>query len=186
MVTPTIVAPGSNKVISLPPEFIIPQDGAVKQDCEQNASKRFIKKHGEKYAKERVTILGDDLYSHEPLCRSFLKAGFNFILVAKPQSHKTVYEWVTGITKKVTQDCFDGKKHMLYTYSYAEGIPLRDHKEALLVNFVEVTVKDLVTKIDSYVQQYNPKATPFVWTATADSILKKVETLCQRISETQQ
>jgi putative transposase len=47
------------------------------------------------------------------------------------------------------------------------------------------SVKDLVTKIDTYVQQYNPKATPFVWTATADSILKKIERLCQRISETQ-
>src|SRR2546426_817826 len=47
------------------------------------------------------------------------------------------------------------------------------------------SVKDLITKIDNYVQQYNPKATPFVWTATADSILKKIERLCQRISETQ-
>lgn len=47
------------------------------------------------------------------------------------------------------------------------------------------SVKELVTKIDTYVQQYNPKATPFVWTATADSILKKIERLCQRISETQ-
>lgn len=47
------------------------------------------------------------------------------------------------------------------------------------------SVKDLIAKIDSYVQQYNPKATPFVWTATADSILKKIERLCQRISETQ-
>jgi putative transposase len=47
------------------------------------------------------------------------------------------------------------------------------------------SVKDLIAKIDSYVQQYNPKATPFVWTATADSILKKIVRLCQRISETQ-
>ena len=47
------------------------------------------------------------------------------------------------------------------------------------------SVKDLITKIDNYVQQYNPKATPFVWTATAESILKKIERLCQRISETQ-
>lgn len=47
------------------------------------------------------------------------------------------------------------------------------------------SVKDLVTKIDNYVQQYNKNTTPFVWTATADSILKKVERLCQRISETQ-
>lgn len=47
------------------------------------------------------------------------------------------------------------------------------------------SVKDLIAKIDGYVQQYNPKATPFVWTATADSILNKIERLCQRISETQ-
>ena len=46
------------------------------------------------------------------------------------------------------------------------------------------SVKDLVTKIDSYVRQYNSNTTPFVWTASADSILKKVGRLCQRISET--
>ena len=46
------------------------------------------------------------------------------------------------------------------------------------------SVKDLVTKIDSYVRQYNSDTTPFVWTASADSILKKVGRLCQRISET--
>lgn len=44
MVTPTIVAPGVNKVISLPPEFITPQDGDSKQDCEIKASKRYLKK----------------------------------------------------------------------------------------------------------------------------------------------
>ncbi len=47
------------------------------------------------------------------------------------------------------------------------------------------SVNDLVAKIDRYVQQYNSHTTPFVWTATADSILKKVERLCQRISETE-
>src|SRR5579872_6379288 len=59
MITPTVVSPGQNKVISLPPEFIAPKDGAVKQDCEQNAAKRWIKKHGKRYASENVTILGD-------------------------------------------------------------------------------------------------------------------------------
>lgn len=39
-ITPVIVKPGNNKVISLPPEFIIPQDGKTKQDCENQAAKR--------------------------------------------------------------------------------------------------------------------------------------------------
>lgn len=44
------------------------------------------------------------------------------------------------------------------------------------------SVKDLVDKIDHFVQHYNPQAEPFTWTATADSILAKLERLCQLIS----
>ena len=47
------------------------------------------------------------------------------------------------------------------------------------------SVKDLITKIDQFVQHYNTHSHPFNWTATADSILQKIERLCQRISETQ-
>ncbi|MEW6569024.1 MAG: IS630 family transposase, partial [Chloroflexota bacterium] len=36
--------------------------------------------------------------------------------------------------------------------------------------------------IDHFVQHYNAGASPFVWTATADSILAKVERICQVIS----
>jgi len=37
-ITPVIVSPGSNRVVSLEPEFIRPQDGAAKQDCENIAA----------------------------------------------------------------------------------------------------------------------------------------------------
>jgi len=43
------------------------------------------------------------------------------------------------------------------------------------------SVKELVEKIDHYVQNSNRHAQPFVWTATADSIFAKVERLCERI-----
>lgn len=46
------------------------------------------------------------------------------------------------------------------------------------------SVKSLVQKIDRFVQNYNPTARPFVWSATADSILGKVSRLCERISGT--
>lgn len=41
-ILPVIVAPGKEHVISLVPEFITPQDGSTKQDCEQAAAKRWI------------------------------------------------------------------------------------------------------------------------------------------------
>jgi len=47
------------------------------------------------------------------------------------------------------------------------------------------SVKELVDKIDRYVQSSNAHAQPFVWTATADSILAKVQRLCERISGTE-
>ena len=46
------------------------------------------------------------------------------------------------------------------------------------------SVKELVAKIDHFVTQYNQHCKPFVWTATADSILGKLERLTSRISGT--
>ncbi len=46
------------------------------------------------------------------------------------------------------------------------------------------SVKELVRKIDHFVEHYNTHSRPFVWTATAESILAKVERLCAYISGT--
>jgi putative transposase len=46
------------------------------------------------------------------------------------------------------------------------------------------SVKELVQKIDDFVQHYNRKQRPFIWTASADSILQKIARLCSRISGT--
>lgn len=46
------------------------------------------------------------------------------------------------------------------------------------------SVKELVEKIDAFVQHYNRSHRPFVWTATPESILGKVARLCSRISGT--
>lgn len=47
------------------------------------------------------------------------------------------------------------------------------------------SVKELVHRIDRFVKAYNATAQPFKWTATADSILAKIEKLCTRISGTE-
>jgi putative transposase len=46
------------------------------------------------------------------------------------------------------------------------------------------SVKDLVDKIEIFIQSYNAKSKPFSWTATADSILQKIERLCKCIAGT--
>ena len=55
-ITPVLVKPGNNRVISLEPEFIQPQDGRVKQDCEINAAKRWIAGAGKRYVPMGITL----------------------------------------------------------------------------------------------------------------------------------
>ncbi|WP_205879162.1 hypothetical protein [Leptolyngbya sp. BC1307] len=76
---PVIVAPGQAAVVSLPPAFITPQDGHSKQDCEQAAAKRWIGSAPAIFEQQAVTLLGDDLFSRQPMCEAALAESFNYI-----------------------------------------------------------------------------------------------------------
>ncbi|MFO1433981.1 MAG: ISNCY family transposase [Candidatus Competibacteraceae bacterium] len=145
--TPVLVKPGLDKVIPLAPEFVRPQDGAEKQDCELNAAKRWLADCGGDYSPLGVTLLGDDRYCHEPFCRDALNRGFGFILVCKPASHPIVSEWVdfldrSGAVRTVVRRRWTGQRREIDTYRYAQAIPLRDGDDALVVNWCELTTTD--------------------------------------------
>ncbi len=145
VITPVIVAPGSNKVINLPPEFITPQDGHDKQDSENAAAKRWFKQHGPEYKKLGITITGDDLYSNQPLCQATLAAGFNFVYVCKADSHKTLYKRVAELEQEgavktvIVKHWHRGQLYQIDTYRFVNQVPVRDGQEALLVNWCELT-----------------------------------------------
>jgi hypothetical protein len=46
-ILPMMVKAGESRVLALEPEFITPQDGHEKQDCEQAAIQRWVKPSGE-------------------------------------------------------------------------------------------------------------------------------------------
>jgi hypothetical protein len=92
----TLVAPGHNNVIPLEPEFIVPQDGAEKQDCENMAAKRWLAAHAPRYAALDPVYLGDGLFSRQPLCQAVLDTGGHLIFVCKPSSHPLIQEYLTG------------------------------------------------------------------------------------------
>jgi len=141
VVTPVIVCPGQSQVMPLVPEFVVPQDGHDKQDCENAAAKRWLLQYGQRYSALKVTVLGDDLYCHQPLCQQLLAQQFNFILVCHPKSHTTLYEHLEGIDlATVTTQRWTGKVEETYTYRYLNGVPLKDGEDALLVNWCELTV----------------------------------------------
>ena len=79
--------------------------------------------------------------------------------------------------------------HIHYTPTYASWLNQVERWFALLTErqirrASFVSAKDLVEKINTFVQAYNGKAKPFVWTATSEAILEKVERLCKAICGT--
>lgn len=144
-IVPVIVAPGKEQVIALAPEFITPQDGSDKQDCEQVAAKRWVTTHARDFEGMAVTLLGDDLYSRQPLCELCLQQGFNFIFVCLPESHPALYEWLeyldaSGAVQTIHQTQGQGRNRSVYTYRFVNQIPLRETQPALSVNWGEVTI----------------------------------------------
>ncbi|MEB8492456.1 ISNCY family transposase, partial [Acidithiobacillus ferriphilus] len=115
MLAATLVAPGHDKVVPLEPEFIIPQDGVEKQDCENRAAKRWLAAHGQRYAPLNPVYLGDDLFARQPLCQAVLDAGGHFIFVCKPSSHSLIQEYLTGADVPVLEQTIKrGKQHFIH------------------------------------------------------------------------
>ena len=93
----TIVAPGHAQVVLLEPEFIRPQDGHDKQDCESRAVRRWLERHGPRYKRLNPIYLGDDLHACQPVCEAVTDQGGHFLFTCKPASHQTIQEYLTGI-----------------------------------------------------------------------------------------
>ena len=148
MLSAAMVAPGHDRALPLEPVFITPQDGAEKQDCESRAAHRWLARHGPKYAHLKPVYLGDDLSSRQPTCEAVQTINANFLFTAKPSSHKTLYEWLDGVEvpvleKKIKQ----GKRFVTHRYRWLEGVPLRDGRDALVVNWLEIEIIDADGKV---------------------------------------
>jgi hypothetical protein len=152
-ITPVVVGPGQPYAIPLRPEFITPQDGQAKQDCEIAAAKRWLEKNGAFYQTDHTTLLGDDLYAHQPFCRRASLYGYHYVFTCKPDSHKSLYQWVESL--EPGKDLFTLKMRVRnrkkqwenHTYRYANAVPLVNAQDALKVNWCEVTISDLKGKV---------------------------------------
>ena len=144
-ITPVIVCPGQAQVIALPPAYIMPQDGHVKQDCERAAGKRWLRTHAEQVAPHGVTLLGDDLYSNQPFCALVLHHRFNCIFTCKPDSHPKLYErlalWqATDSLATREERRFNGRFTEVTTVRYINDVRLRSGDDALSVHWFDSTV----------------------------------------------
>ena len=130
----SLVAPDHKQ--GLPPEFIAPQDGAEKQDCERNAAKRWLAKHGPTVARYRPIYLGDDLFAGQPIATAIQACGGNFILTCKPSSHQTIAEYLAGAElQEHRQTVSQPGKRATHIYRWLAAVPLRASEDAITVNW---------------------------------------------------
>jgi hypothetical protein len=150
LVAPLLVAPGEKGVIALEPEFVRPQDGAEKQDCELRAAERWLRRNASRFPPGTLTLLGDDLYCHQPFCELVSAHHCHFVFTCKPDSHPALYEEVellskTGGVAAVTERYGNGQRPEIWHYRYATRLPLRADSQPLYVNWCEVTISDAAT-----------------------------------------
>ena len=99
------------------------------------------------YLHGSVTLLGDDLYAHQPFCRQTMLHGYHFLFTCKPDSHTTLVRWVRELTPdsglgKLQKRIKVGAHFHTFSYQWAQSVPLVEAADALKVNWLELVVTD--------------------------------------------
>jgi hypothetical protein len=146
----TLVRAGSHDILPLDAEEIRNSDGQEKQDCESNAGKRLVTRLRQEHRQLPMVVAGDDLYAHEPFIQLLRELRYGFVLVAKPASHKELFDWVKDLER--LGECVQGRweegpasKRRYFEYRLASQVPLTQ-SDKVLVNFVEVWERDKTGK----------------------------------------
>jgi hypothetical protein len=96
MLAASIAHPSLNVVIPLAPEPIIKQDGETKNDCEQNAFKRFLKNFRAAHPKLQVIFNLDALYANTVVIKNLERHNASYIISVKEDGHKALFKYVEG------------------------------------------------------------------------------------------
>lgn len=144
IVQAAMMHPDMKQVIPLAPEAVRNTDGTNKQDCETKAGKRLLKKLRKSHPKLKIIIVGDSLYSKQPFIEEVKAGGMNYILVAKPDDHKILMEWVNEQRqlKEVSRIQVKDLKGRLHVYEWINEVPLNGNKEAVMTNYFEYWLID--------------------------------------------
>lgn len=158
IVQSALMKPGIRQVIPLAPEEVRNTDGVEKQDCEINAGKRLLAKMHRSHPKLSFIIVGDSLYSKQPMMEEILILGNHYVLVAKPTDHKKLMEWVNEmrLLKEVIHMEFTDRQGRVHIYEWINDVPLNDNKKTLTVNYFEywITEGNKTTYHNSWVTDF--------------------------------
>ena len=136
----TLVHPDLKEVIPLAPEPIIQQDGHTKNDCERNATRRWLKRFRQEHPHLPVIVVEDALSANAPHLRDLRAARAHYIIGVKPGDHAFLFAHLqaldeAGQMQTLTWD--DPATGVLHHFRFGNGVPLNESNADELVNVLE-------------------------------------------------
>ena len=136
----TLVHPDLKEVIPLAPEPIIQQDGHTKNDCERNATRRWLKQFRVEHPHLRVIVVEDALSANAPHLKDLAEARVRYIIGVKPGDHTFLFEHLRTLDEaRRTQvlTLVDPETDILHHFRFCNGAPLNESNPDVLVNVLE-------------------------------------------------
>jgi hypothetical protein len=134
-----IMHPDCSEIIPFMPEQIVNTDGTEKQDCEMNASKRFIRRLSQDFPQLKLIIGGDALFSRQPIITDVLTQQMHYLFAIKPTDHKYMMEWLDAYNALNTSE-FTDEKNRIHYYEWMNNVPLHGGKDSINVNYLRCII----------------------------------------------
>lgn len=148
MLGSAIVHPKHRTVIPLFPEHILNTDGKEKNDCERNASARWLPTFRREHPHLPVIVVEDALASNAPHLRALREHDCSFIIGIKPKSHAYLYGILDGTgTTHCTRSTNDGTHHR---FVYQNDVALNESNPDVRVNVIEYWETDTKGKVQHF------------------------------------
>ena len=136
----TLVHPDLKEVIPLAPEPIINEDGHTKNDCERNATRRWLQQFRRDHPHLPVIIVEDALSSNAPHLDDLHVANVHYIIGVKPGDHAFLFRCLADndeAARTETLTLVDEATGVLHHFRFHNGVPLNECHQDALVNVLE-------------------------------------------------
>jgi hypothetical protein len=138
-----LVHPDRKEVIPLMPEPISKQDGATKNDCEMNASRRLLLKIRKDHPHLKLIVCQDAISPNGPYIRFLMEHDLRFILRVKESDHSHLFEQLDQAIRKgkakakdlILEDPTDPEK--LHVFRWVNGASINASHKDVRVDLLE-------------------------------------------------
>jgi hypothetical protein len=140
MVVGAMVNPSMKQVLPIGFEPIVKGDGDQKNDCERNASKRWLFQFRQDHPHLPTVMVADGLSSNDPFITMLEEHRCHYILVCKQDDHTYLWDWFNVAKAPDITVMEETVQGVHCTYRFMKDVPLNasSNKRVTVVHYKEV------------------------------------------------